>query len=289
MVYLNMAYLIPSCIMAAFLGSYTDRVGRKTVLLFPMVAGTLRTLLYLVIIQLKLNMNFLLLANLIDGLSGGSTTVITCCFAYIADISSAKDRSIRIFLVELGTSVGVGVSQIYTGYMIKSLGYVYPFLLLEALHAVNLLFVIFYIQETVVPRGKVGFLSFAHLKKTAGLFIKDDGTNRRWKLQILVLVSVLNYMVDIGSGDVYTVYILGAPFCFSSILIGYFNAALYFLRSTGSIIFLKIFKRCLDDVSLMMIGNISGIASQVIMALAMNKILLFICKSRDLILCTSLF
>ena len=87
--------LIPELIMALVLGSYTDKGGRKTVLYFPIIGNFIRLVITLFIVNYEWPVDTLAITYFVGGAFGGTQTLFTVCYAYIADISAEEKRSFR--------------------------------------------------------------------------------------------------------------------------------------------------------------------------------------------------
>ena len=59
------------------------------------------------------------------------------------------------------------------------------------LFAVCTVFVFMMVEDTVRNKSGVKIFTLEHFKRTARIYTQDNGTNRRWKLAILLLVVVL--------------------------------------------------------------------------------------------------
>ena len=86
---------IPEIIMTFILGSYTDKVGRKKILFFPIIGNFLKVVVTLFIIWFKWPLSTIAVISTVAGMFGGSTCLFSICYAYIVDITDEKERSFR--------------------------------------------------------------------------------------------------------------------------------------------------------------------------------------------------
>ena len=93
------SYSLCQLIASPILGEWSDRYGRRPVLVFSL-AGTVVSF---VMLALAHSVTLLFLARIVDGLSGGN---ISTARAYVADITESQDRA-RAFGV-LGAAFGLG-------------------------------------------------------------------------------------------------------------------------------------------------------------------------------------
>ena len=87
--------IAPAFIMTLILGSYTDRGGRKKILYFPIIGSLIRVAIILFMVNLEWPVNTILISSFIAGAFGGTQTLFTVCYSYIADITNEEKRSFR--------------------------------------------------------------------------------------------------------------------------------------------------------------------------------------------------
>src|SRR5574341_824456 len=97
-------YSLCQFIAAPILGSWSDRRGRRPVLLYSQIRSCLGFILLGVALHLPNPVFWLFVARAIDGISGGNLTVAQ---AYISDITRPEERA-RTFGMIIGVSFGVG-------------------------------------------------------------------------------------------------------------------------------------------------------------------------------------
>lgn len=93
------SFSISQLMAAPLLGEWSDRWGRRPVLILSLIGTTVS----FVMLALATNLAMLFLARIIDGLSGGN---ITTARAYIADVTSDEDRAKAYGF--LGAAFGLG-------------------------------------------------------------------------------------------------------------------------------------------------------------------------------------
>lgn len=113
------AHVFP-IILALFLGSFSDRRGRK----LPLLMGLFGKFIYSTMIVVNAKMptwpvqNIIYSATLPSALTGADVAIFASCFAYISDISTLEQRTIRvtildvIYLSAMPTGVALG-SHLY--------------------------------------------------------------------------------------------------------------------------------------------------------------------------------
>ncbi|CAD1477687.1 unnamed protein product, partial [Heterotrigona itama] len=122
----NMAGHVVPIILALFFGNWSDRRGRK----LPLIIGLLGKFIYSFMIVINSlidtwNLNTIVYsASLPMGMLGGDVAIFGSCFAYISDISSVKQRTLRITILDVVylSTMPIGValgSYLYTN-VVKS-------------------------------------------------------------------------------------------------------------------------------------------------------------------------
>jgi MFS family permease len=102
--YLVASYSLCQFLAAPFLGDWSDRYGRRPLLLYSQIGSCLGFILLGVAPALPNALFWIFVARVIDGLSGGNLTVAQ---AYISDITEPQERA-RNFGMIIGVSFGLG-------------------------------------------------------------------------------------------------------------------------------------------------------------------------------------
>ena len=278
LIYFAIASIVPTTLMIVFIGPYTDETGRKLAMYLPLVGAIGKLTTTAIVVGLRLPFEVILVGCVFDGLSGSIVALAMTCFAYIADVSTVKQRALRIFILEISIGIGVVLSNVTIGYAIKLLGYFYPFVFLLVFHVLNLFYTYFAVQESIIKRDNVKFLTTVHIRKTFVLYTQDDGTNRKWKINILMLAMLFISCIDLGNSDIQTYKLLKSPLCFTSVLVGYFIAVNYAVKMTLGAAFLKFTYRYLKEIWTMILSCMSSAAFNFVFPFATTELFAFLCK-----------
>lgn len=254
---------IPTLFMTLLLGSWSDDVGRRTVIAIAILGSITESVLILIIMCFKLNIYYLMLSSFIGGLCGYFPTITLSVFSYIADITRPEKRAFRLGILEAIAFISGMLSQISSGWWIEKSGYLTPYYLITTLYLSAFLYTIFILRESrrgnEKPQTK-GLCQFQHIKEVIRLF-KEPRNGDRWRLVLLTFTTANIMMSSTGFGSVFILYALGSPLQFNSILIGYFLATSFFIQATGTILGLRYMSLCMSQTLLAQIGIISVIAS----------------------------
>ena len=139
------SYSICQFLAAPFLGDWSDRYGRRPLLLYSQLGSCLGFILLGVAPSLPNALAWLFVARIVDGLSGGNLTVAQ---AYISDISAPQDRA-RNFGMIIGVSFGLGflLGPSFGGFLSRW-GYSVPAFAAALLSFASILATYFLLPET---------------------------------------------------------------------------------------------------------------------------------------------
>ncbi|MVN85788.1 MFS transporter [Deinococcus sp. HMF7620] len=144
--WLTAAYAVMQFVFAPILGSLSDRFGRRPILLLSLAGMALDYVLLI----LAPNLWWLLLGRVLAGVTGASLTVAN---AYIADVSPPESRAKNFGL--LGATFGVGfILGPALGGFLGEYGLRVPFMVAAGLTALNLLYGLFVLPESLPPSAR---------------------------------------------------------------------------------------------------------------------------------------
>ena len=143
--YLVASYSLCQFLAAPFLGDWSDRYGRRPLLLYSQLGTFLGFILLAIAPSLPNALLWLFVSRIIDGLSGGNLTIAQ---AYISDISSPQERA-RNFGMIIGVSFGLGflLGPSFGGFLSRW-GYSVPALAAALLAFASILATYFLLPET---------------------------------------------------------------------------------------------------------------------------------------------
>lgn len=155
MKYYMASFSICAVIASLWAGSWSDYYGRKRVLILPSFLGIFAEGAFILCSYYLNDTNatyyLIYIAAIFNGISGGSTTVISSCFGYVSDVTVTKERSTRITFLESALFIGGFLGYNLAGILIKyAIGshYYSIFGLCIVLHAIIIAYVMIYIKET---------------------------------------------------------------------------------------------------------------------------------------------
>ena len=230
--YIELALFIPGILAMLIYGAYSDKLGRKLLFILPPIGSIVDAVIHMAIIYFDLSIYWFFISFIGGIIFGGYSLIYIGCYSYIADTVPPKQRAFRMTMIDVVVRFLGGFTALGIGYWIRASGYFWPYLFVIGGNAIALLYGIFFIPETV-QKSRTAKFQFKDIINSFKLYIVDDGTKRRWKLQVLTL----SYMVEIifMMGGIFTLFEMNAPLCWDSVFIGYYSATSDTIRAFGGL------------------------------------------------------
>lgn len=191
-------------ILALFFGNFSDRRGRK----IPLILGLTGKFIYSFMIVINSlmdswNLNTIVYsASLPMGMLGADVAIFGGCFAYISDISSVEQRTLRITIVEVAylstmpTGVALG-SYLYTN--VAKASYTIMFTINAFLLALAIVYSLIRLKWQTLPRQQplsgsnwlMGFFDKDHVVATMKTMTKRRPKHGKLYLWLLLLGMML--------------------------------------------------------------------------------------------------
>ncbi|NWS78544.1 PCFT protein, partial [Crotophaga sulcirostris] len=271
---INLGGFLVGLFSATLFGPWSDSVGRRPALVLPAVGMALQAAIYLLVMYLQLPVACLLLGRLLSGLVGDYNLILATCFAYVADTSEERARTFRVAVLEACLGLAGMVASVGGGQWRQAQGYINPFWLVLATSLAAALYAAFCLRESVKEPRPAKLFTLSHYKAVWRLYTAPQDLRSRRKLALYSLAFFLLVTVHFGARDLFVLYELGSPLCWTADLIGYGSAASYlaYLSSLGG---LRLLQLCLEDTWVAEIGLVSNISGLVVISLATTTPLMF--------------
>lgn len=118
--------LIP-CLIIMFLGAWSDRTGkRKLIILLPIFGELLTSISNIINVYFYYEIPVhvtVFMETIFGALTGSWVTMFLGVFSYISDITSEEDRTFRVGLVNFCMTVGLPIGIGLSGFLLQRLGY----------------------------------------------------------------------------------------------------------------------------------------------------------------------
>lgn len=271
-----LAAALPSFFMALLLGSWSDTVGRKIVVLLPVIGALLESICVLITMFTRGSLYFLFIGSFCNGLCGFFTTMILAVFSYMADMTSEEERALRLGILEAVAFTSGMISHISSGWWIHRLGFKAPYIFITILHLISLTYIGLWLPESstnVNPKRIRDLFNTSHFKKICVVF---KANANKLHLYGLLVTSAFLMLASIGFGSVIVLYSLDSPFCLSPILIGYFLADCMFMQALGAIFALTVLQKIMSETMLTQLGIASIISSLITIAFVAKRWQMFL-------------
>ncbi|KAL1488422.1 hypothetical protein ABEB36_014895 [Hypothenemus hampei] len=188
-----------------FVGSWSDRWGkRKPCMLLPIV-GELLTSIGLIVCTYFYYELPMEVAGFIEGLfpamTGGWFTMFMGVFSYIADVTTVDTRTLRIGIVNVFCSLGIPIGLALSGVLYKKIGFYGVFSISSFMYVMALYYGYMKVKEPKKIDVPVlndvrcaffrDFFNVKHLLATFKVAFKSGPNNRKMKVMLLMLVVMV--------------------------------------------------------------------------------------------------
>lgn len=191
--YFISVYALMQFVASPLLGALSDLYGRRPILLTSLLMAGLDYIL----MAFAPSLSWLFIGRMISGLTGASITV---CMAYVADISTDKDRSSNYGLIGAAFGLGFIIGPALGGYL-GTFGPETPFLAAALLNILNFLFGLFVLPESF-PVEKRHSFSFKKLNPLRTL-------KQIFKSELILGFAAIHFLIQFAGlthPSIWTIY-----------------------------------------------------------------------------------
>ena len=279
-IYFSVSSSIPMLFANLIWGSYSDILGRRFLFVLCTLGASIKVGIFIVVVRSEASLLYMVLANVIEGLTGSFTIMFVAAFSFVADITEpGRKRTIYIVVVECCLGITVTLSTFVTGYFIQYQGFFYPVLTSCLLCVFSMLTFLLFLPETLRkhPDSKPEAGRLLNYIKTAFRFyFKQESKVKRWKYILLILSLTFIAIPAMNRGSIETLYQLGRPFCWTATKIGWFGAMKTGLASLLGMAGVFILQKFIADDTIALIGTLSGLFSLVLEGMATTNFVMYI-------------
>lgn len=196
--------MAPSAFLALFIGSWSDKYGRKPPVILALTGiildgfGTLACAYFM-----HSRVEFYFIPALFTGLSGGFIGVLMVLYSYASDITSSGKRTMKYAFMEVAFGIAMPLGQLAGGWLFEIASYTSVFGLSLCGHILGLLCVIFLLEETTGLDNKDSLLEkfkrFWTLRSVVDSFratIKrrpNQGRKQIWLLILSLSIAIFSF------------------------------------------------------------------------------------------------
>ena len=243
--YGQVANTIPAVIATVILGPLTDKYGRRLGMALPAAGLVMQGGLSVAIVHWSLDPRYFILANFLGGMFGSAMCVLASCFSYIADVTSAKWRSLRIGILLSLHSLAGSLGTFLGGYWLYKIhcNFLPPMCLFVVCNALILVYSLFLMPESLsrAERDKLVRESpgmFGSYKKGFKLFLGGLPLLSTWKLYATLLAANIELFNFYGSLIIDVYFLKALPFDFGPLKVSIYQTVK--AGADGAMIFLFI-------------------------------------------------
>ncbi len=233
------------------------------------------------IIYFHLPVELFIAASIVEYLFGGMSAFLGNCFAYVADYVPPENRALRMAFLDATIFLNGALGHLIVGYWIQWQGFFKPFYLVIVGKLLALLYAFVFIPETVPKNNRAREERcctevLSNLKNGAQLFLKDDGSNRRWQLVVMLLAYIVPQLLS--SRSIQTLFEMNAPLCWNSVLIGYYGVIRDLVPSISLALSAIFFKRYIPTEWQAVMGLTSEFAGNLFFAFVSSTLMMYFGK-----------
>nr|CAH7748371.1 unnamed protein product [Callosobruchus chinensis] len=269
-----------SVILCIFIGPWSDRFGRKPVLVMNLI-GFASTAVLVLIYCLFDNLSpwYLALSSLPETVTGGFATFFTMVISYMADTSTEDSRAMRMVVFEAVLTVGTLLGSMTSSYIFYMTSYQAIFGIAAVCHIIAVLYTWFLVPESVrnvETENKVSeFFILDNVKDMMKVALKKREQYKR--AIILLCVGILTVYIFIINGNTLTFQYLREKFGWTLTRYTIFSSAESVVWTIGSFLCTYILHNVLKvaESVLVLVGCISMMNGSLLMALARSNAVIY--------------
>ncbi|XP_076269612.1 putative peptidoglycan muropeptide transporter SLC46 isoform X2 [Rhynchophorus ferrugineus] len=224
----NIVDSVLSSVLCLFIAPWSDRFGRKPILVVGLLGGTMSMGLHIVFAAIDtLTPWFILVLSLPVLLTGGSATFMTVLSAYLTDTTTKEERGFRMGVFDIVMTCAVLLGNTASSYILVATSYVMVYTISGILHVLALVFTIFFIPESLREReyeNKIyGLLKLSNISEMFRTPFKErELSNKKILLLMMLCLCVGNFAMG---GGAMMFYFLRAKFHWTLIQFTWFSSA----------------------------------------------------------------
>ena len=275
-------------IASLYLGGYSDKSGRKPVMLISLAGTALKFFIFSIIMSLNQSYWYLSVGYVVSGLIGASAMPMAMSCAYVAD-TAKDDLVIKLAVLEACYGTGKALGLFISGYL-TILTFGYANLLFFGLIVICFLYTIFVVSDVKDKYdSSVSLFQLEHMTHSLKSLAALNPNKFHRRILIVNLIIVIICLAGfVGSGAPTTYFLRGQPLCFSPVSVGIYTACSQLLAFCGPWVGLNLFGRKVGDFTLMFIGLLCAVIHEAFFAFVTKLWMVIVGKFLRLLLCTKL-
>ena len=281
--YIGICKSVPAIISNIFFGSWSDRVGRKKILILPVIGDFLNAVCYwLCAFYFSAPIFYLFIGNAISALFGNHAAVLMSVYAYVSDLTTEATRTKRVILLESMTYLGSVISNLTGGLMLERYGFVPVYSLIVFLYALLAIYLIFLKESLPLVNNEAK--KVANLLSKQRLFealsVVTKRRTGRYRMSLFLLLGCFFFLVLLFNGinSITVFFVLHSPLSFTSSQIGYLFTEINGVRFVGATIINLLFfiKLQVRDCYIIMLAALTYSGFTFMLGMSTTPLLVFL-------------
>uniref|UniRef100_T1J6Z0 Major facilitator superfamily (MFS) profile domain-containing protein n=1 Tax=Strigamia maritima TaxID=126957 RepID=T1J6Z0_STRMM len=192
---------LPTIILAIFIGAWSDKNGRKFLLVFPTITSGIGMIIMIFNAHYltEMDFNYILLASMPYALGGNIFIVLTGAFSYITDITDKSNLIIRFGFLQAAITCGMPIGTSCGSIVFSKYGYVTVYAVNLMLYIITLLYILIFVKETILPPidqtlKYTSLFKLTNVKEIVVTVCKQREHNGRFQIILLLITAVISFM-----------------------------------------------------------------------------------------------
>lgn len=281
-----------SVIPAIFLGSWSDRAGRKVGMCLPSIFSAVGGGLFIAVAVVpEIGAYWTIVNAAIIGISGSHVAVFLSVFSYLADISDGAALTTRISIAEAMVYLGGTAGFLLGGTLLQYYSFTHAFGVFCGCHILSVIYVICWLkdskhqqdQEKMLQGVDEGILEETnslslsmYAKETLSCIVKKRPAQDRLKLYLLVLCTFLINLGNTGEQSLTLMFVTYPPRSFSSAQYGEFTAIRMLLTGFFLLSVFPLLLRYIGEMTLAKFSTLIRTGAFFLMAFSTNTWMVFL-------------
>lgn len=299
-----LAATIP-CILALFVGSFSDKTGHRKFFMIISVTGQvlagINNMINVYFFR-QLSLEVLVFTEaIIEGLSGGWCICFLTAFAFVSTITTDKTRTFRLGLLSFSLTVAFPIGMGVSGVLLKNFGYYGCYGLTTFIQTLNICYLFFVVrdpkrnkeQKKHDRQGRCHFFrvffDLNNVKDTVSVLLRKAPKNRR--LRLCVLLGVVSFLFGPMYGEISIMYLSTRyRFNWDEVKFSLFQTYNFITHTIGTIFSIMVLSKYLQwhDSLLGIVSTLSKIAASFVYCFAPNEKIFFLAPLVEILNGTSL-
>ncbi|GJQ82695.1 hypothetical protein Trydic_g19707 [Trypoxylus dichotomus] len=194
---------IVPCILCLFIGPWSDKNGRKPIMLFTIIGFIIRGIVTVIVALIdSLSPWYLLIGNIPAAFFGGLAPLMMAVLCYITDVTTEANRGLRMGIVDAMMALGMLLGTISSSFVFAAGGYVLVYGLELLCSILSCLFVKFVIKESIEDSTDEDDTTIFTLRNIKDMFKATFRVRENYGRAILMLtfalstISILAFSAD---------------------------------------------------------------------------------------------